>query len=89
MWCAGSTNVGVCGDWLLTPSLEGAAVSGIRLAEHIKHAQEAKKQGPIEVAEDGKTALDVGLACGFKAVGGPGAAAIGSFDATPERAVAT
>ena len=32
------TQVGVCGDWLTKPCIEGAAVSGLALAEKInKH----------------------------------------------------
>lgn len=75
----------MCGDWLLTPSLEGAATSGIRLAEHIKQVQEAKRGG----AADGLHTVDIGLDCGFKAVAGPGAAAIGSFSAAPQAEAAS
>ena len=33
-------NVGICGDWLSSPSIEGAAVSGLELAERIQaHTQ--------------------------------------------------
>ena len=29
-------NVGVCGDWLVTPCIQGAALSGLALAEKVK-----------------------------------------------------
>ena len=32
----GRNNVGICGDWLVSPSLQGAAVSGLVLAERIQ-----------------------------------------------------
>ena len=28
-------NMGICGDWLVSPNVEGAALSGIALAEKI------------------------------------------------------
>jgi predicted NAD/FAD-dependent oxidoreductase len=34
----GQHNVGICGDWLTSPCIQGAAVSGLALAEKInKH----------------------------------------------------
>ena len=36
----GQSQVGVCGDWLTKPCIEGAAVSGLALAERIsKHCR--------------------------------------------------
>ncbi|XP_021345828.1 uncharacterized protein LOC110445489 isoform X2 [Mizuhopecten yessoensis] len=32
----GQHNVGICGDWLVSPCLQGAAISGLRLAEFIQ-----------------------------------------------------
>ncbi|XP_060083453.1 renalase-like [Ylistrum balloti] len=33
----GQHNVGICGDWLVSPCIQGAAVSGLRLAEFIQN----------------------------------------------------
>ncbi|XP_075688529.1 renalase-like [Rhinoderma darwinii] len=39
-----SHNVGICGDWLVSPSVEGAAVSGLALAEVlIRHVNGERK----------------------------------------------
>ena len=36
----GAHNVGVCGDWCVSPCIEGAALSGLAVAEKIhKHAR--------------------------------------------------
>ncbi len=67
-----ATGCGVCGDWLLAPSIPAAATSGIALARHIAKYHAAKKNGDREVLEE-----DVGLRCGFKAV--QGARPIASF----------
>ena len=48
--------VGVCGDWLLEPSIAGAWESGRRLAQHMIHKQQVLQQGKEE-----KASLSVGL----------------------------
>jgi len=55
----------VCGDWLLEPSLEGAALSGIQLAKHINAVSQDRKAGASATGSP-----DIGLDCGFQAVGG-------------------
>ncbi|GAB5030614.1 fad nad-binding oxidoreductase family protein [Nannochloropsis oceanica] len=67
-----ATGCGVCGDWLLAPSIPAAATSGIALARHIARHHAAKINGDRKVLEE-----DVGLRCGFKAV--QGARPIASF----------
>eukprot|EP00058_Branchiostoma_floridae_P010601 XP_002596089.1 hypothetical protein BRAFLDRAFT_118054 [Branchiostoma floridae] len=58
-----SQNVGICGDWLVSPCIEGAAVSGLALAESIHRHVNGERR-------------DTGLGCTFKPVHGP---PIGSF----------
>jgi hypothetical protein len=72
--------VGVCGDWLTSPSLEGAAHSGIALARHIGAVDEGRRKARAEGQQAGarQPEPDVGLDCGFKAVAGPASSAIGS-----------
>ena len=71
-----ATGCGVCGDWLLAPSIAAAATSGIALARHIAKHHAAKKEGGEEGGNDVLT-QDVGLGCGFKPV--VGARPIASF----------
>ncbi|XP_033752830.1 renalase-like [Pecten maximus] len=42
----GQHNIGICGDWLVSPCIQGAAISGIRLAEFIQnHSSGANRTG--------------------------------------------
>ncbi|KAK3101757.1 hypothetical protein FSP39_006141 [Pinctada imbricata] len=41
----GIHNVGICGDWLVSPCIQGAAISGLSLAERIQ--KHAFKQGTL------------------------------------------
>ncbi|XP_064603386.1 LOW QUALITY PROTEIN: uncharacterized protein LOC135468857 [Liolophura sinensis] len=44
----GLHHVGVCGDWLVSPCIQGAAISGLALAEHIhKHASGLGTDSPL------------------------------------------
>ncbi len=53
------TQCGIAGDWLVAPSIEGAALSGLAMAEQIaKHAS-------------GASTDSVGLHCAFQPVQGP------------------
>jgi len=62
--------VGIAGDWLLNPCIEGAAISGIRMAEAIaSHAA-------------GKTTSDIGLDKKFRA--SSSADAFGAFPTNPK-----
>eukprot|EP01025_Chloroclados_australasicus_P062501 TRINITY_DN8211_c0_g1_i1.p5 TRINITY_DN8211_c0_g1~~TRINITY_DN8211_c0_g1_i1.p5 ORF type:complete len:110 (-),score=14.61 TRINITY_DN8211_c0_g1_i1:294-623(-) len=58
--------VGICGDWLVKPSIEGAFISGVAMADQIwRHAKQSENQRK-----------SVGLKGKFQIVGGP---PIGNF----------
>ncbi len=61
--CCAELQAGIAGDWLVAPSLEGAALSGVAMAERIAaHAGQGAAAGE---------ALSVGLGCRFKPTQGP------------------
>ncbi|CAI5527147.1 unnamed protein product [Closterium sp. Naga37s-1] len=73
-----STRVGLCGDWLLAPSIQAAAVSGLAMADKIAAFHE-------DAAVSDPLLFSVGLDASFAAV--PEAHDIGAFpDATPDAA---
>ncbi|CAI7883397.1 unnamed protein product, partial [Closterium sp. NIES-54] len=73
-----STRVGLCGDWLLAPSIQAAAVSGLAMADKIAAFHE-------DAAVSDPSLFSVGLDASFAAV--PEAHDIGAFpDATPAAA---
>jgi hypothetical protein len=51
---AADVNMGICGDWLVGPSVEGAALSGIALAEK------------LAASMSGRERSSVGLGCKFR-----------------------
>ncbi|CAI5505041.1 unnamed protein product [Closterium sp. Naga37s-1] len=73
-----STRVGLCGDWLLAPSVQAAAISGLAMADKIASFHE-------DAAASDPSLFSVGLDASFAAV--PDTHDIGAFpDATPAAA---
>jgi len=73
-----STGCGVCGDWMLAPSIPAAARSGIALAKHIADHHKAKKK----LHEGGWVGQiltqDMNVGCKFRPA--QGARPIGAFE---------
>jgi predicted NAD/FAD-dependent oxidoreductase len=52
--------VGVCGDWLLEPSIAGAWESGRRLASHLTETKKNAAMGSVGLSADGKFQVSIG-----------------------------
>jgi hypothetical protein len=74
--------VGVCGDWLLEPSIAGAWTSGRQLARHLKETSQHPQSSENKAcsSDDGNRHRSVGLAGHFEASPGVRKLGIASLD---------
>jgi predicted NAD/FAD-dependent oxidoreductase len=72
--------VGVCGDWLLEPSIAGAWTSGRHLAQYLKKVQQLSDEENETNPKDGAQNESIGLIGQFKASPGVRKLGIASLD---------